>query len=148
MKLSKVFIKSFEAPQRSKKIKIFVNFLSSSAIGTGRVKTRWRMEKVKCFQYPIFDMDKLSKWGTRYTCYTCFSLKCFNHKRWEKIICSSFIHLFLSDVSSKKYSIRQLQRPHWLIRYSQMIANALEEKCYTYCASWLLICCFLLVMKR
>ena len=38
MKAFKVFIKSFEAPQRSVKIKIQVNFFSSSGIGTGRVK--------------------------------------------------------------------------------------------------------------
>ena len=38
MKVFKSFIKSFEAPQRSVKMKIAVNFFSSSRIGTGRVK--------------------------------------------------------------------------------------------------------------
>ena len=38
MKAFKAFIKPFEAPQRSVKIKIYLNFLSSSGIGTGRVK--------------------------------------------------------------------------------------------------------------
>ena len=33
---SDVFIKPFEAPQRSVKIKISLNFLSSSGIGMGR----------------------------------------------------------------------------------------------------------------
>ena len=37
MKALKVFIKPFEAPQRSVKIKIELNFFSSSGIGTGRV---------------------------------------------------------------------------------------------------------------
>ena len=37
MKAFKVFIKPFEAPQRSEKIKILRNFFSSSGIGTGRV---------------------------------------------------------------------------------------------------------------
>ena len=32
------FIKPFEAPQRSVKIKIKLDFFSSSGIGTGRVK--------------------------------------------------------------------------------------------------------------
>ena len=36
----KAFIKPFEAPQRSVKIKNCVNFLSSSGIGTGRVMMR------------------------------------------------------------------------------------------------------------
>ena len=38
MKAFKAIIKSFEAPQRSMKIKLCVNFLSSSGIRTGRVK--------------------------------------------------------------------------------------------------------------
>ena len=38
MQAFKAFIKSFEAPHRSVKIKIYVNFLSSSGIRTGRVK--------------------------------------------------------------------------------------------------------------
>ena len=38
MKASKAFIKPFEAPQRSVKIKILLNFFSSFGIGTGRVK--------------------------------------------------------------------------------------------------------------
>ena len=38
MKAFKAFIKPFEAPQRIAKIKISPNFLSSSGIGTGRVK--------------------------------------------------------------------------------------------------------------
>ena len=38
MKFLKAFIKPFEAPQRSEKIKIKVNFLSLCGIGTGRVK--------------------------------------------------------------------------------------------------------------
>ena len=37
----KVFIKPFEAPQRSVKIKIYVNFFSSSRIGAGRVKAKY-----------------------------------------------------------------------------------------------------------
>ena len=37
MKAFKVFIKPFKAPQRSEKIKILLNFFSSSGIGTGRV---------------------------------------------------------------------------------------------------------------
>ena len=38
MKAFKAFIKPFEAPQRSAKIKSEVNFFSSSGIGTGRVE--------------------------------------------------------------------------------------------------------------
>ena len=38
MKALKVFIKHFETPQRSVKIKIQLNFFSLSEIGTGRVK--------------------------------------------------------------------------------------------------------------
>ena len=38
MKALKVFKKSFEAPQRSVKTKIYFNFFSSSGIGKGRVK--------------------------------------------------------------------------------------------------------------
>ena len=38
MKAFKAFIKSFEAPQRTVIIKISVNFLYSSGIGTGMVK--------------------------------------------------------------------------------------------------------------
>ena len=38
MKAVKAFIKLFEAPQRSAKTKIKVNFFSSFGIGTGRVK--------------------------------------------------------------------------------------------------------------
>ena len=38
MKAFKVFIKAFEAPQKSVKIKIQVNFLASSGIGKGKVK--------------------------------------------------------------------------------------------------------------
>ena len=38
MKVFKVFIKPFEALQRSLKIKLELNFFSSSGIGTGRVK--------------------------------------------------------------------------------------------------------------
>ena len=37
MKAFKAFIKLFEAQQRSVKIKIYINFSSSSGIGTGRV---------------------------------------------------------------------------------------------------------------
>ena len=37
MKAFKVFMKPFEAPQRSAKIKVQLNFYSSSRIGTGRV---------------------------------------------------------------------------------------------------------------
>ena len=39
MKAFKAFTKPFETPQRNMKIKILVNFLSMSWIGTGRVKT-------------------------------------------------------------------------------------------------------------
>ena len=39
MKTFKAFIKPFEAPQRIVKIKIQVNFFSSSEIETGRVET-------------------------------------------------------------------------------------------------------------
>ena len=38
MKAFKAFIKPFEAPQRSMKIKIYLIFFSSSRIRTGRVK--------------------------------------------------------------------------------------------------------------
>ena len=38
MKAFKAFIKSFETPQRSVKIKIELNFFSSSGVGAGRVK--------------------------------------------------------------------------------------------------------------
>ena len=44
MKAFKAFIKLFEAPQRSVKIKIKVNFLSSSGIGTKRVNMFERVE--------------------------------------------------------------------------------------------------------
>ena len=36
MKAFKAFIKAFEAPQRSVKIKIYVNFLYLSTIGDGK----------------------------------------------------------------------------------------------------------------
>ena len=38
MKAFKDFVKPFEAPQKSVKIKIYFNFFSSSGIATGRVK--------------------------------------------------------------------------------------------------------------
>ena len=38
MKAFKVFIKPFEAPQRSAKIKLYVNFFTSPGIGMGRLK--------------------------------------------------------------------------------------------------------------
>ena len=40
MKTFKAFIKPFESPQRSVKIKNLVNFFSSSEIETGRVKLK------------------------------------------------------------------------------------------------------------
>ena len=40
MKIFKVFIKSFEAPQRSMKIKIELNFFTLSGIGMLRVKKK------------------------------------------------------------------------------------------------------------
>ena len=43
MKAFKAFIKPFEALQRSVKIKIYVNFFSSSGIGVGRVN-----KDIKC----------------------------------------------------------------------------------------------------
>ena len=38
----KAFIKPFEAPQRSLKTKIYVNFFSSSEMKVGRVKTLYK----------------------------------------------------------------------------------------------------------
>ena len=43
----KAFIKLFETPQRSARIKIYLKFFSSSGIGTGRVKT---IEAIKVTQ--------------------------------------------------------------------------------------------------
>ena len=45
MKVFKAFMKPFEAPQRSEKIKIYLNFLSSSGIGTGRVNAKMQQLK-------------------------------------------------------------------------------------------------------
>ena len=45
MKAFKAFIKPFEAPQRSVKIKIQVKFVSSSGIGTGKVNNMWSVFK-------------------------------------------------------------------------------------------------------
>ena len=39
MKVFKAFVKLFKTPQSSVKIKILVNFISSSGIGVGMVKT-------------------------------------------------------------------------------------------------------------
>ena len=52
MKALKTSIKSFEVPQRSVKIKIWLNFFSSSGIGTGRVNVKpsphyFHMKKTK-----------------------------------------------------------------------------------------------------
>ena len=53
MKTFRAFIKPFEAPQRSVKIKIYVNCLCSSRIGTERVNltfsTVFRLQQVKAF---------------------------------------------------------------------------------------------------
>ena len=45
----KAFIKHFEAPQRRVKIKTYVNFFSSSRIGTGRVNSLSE-SKTKAFE--------------------------------------------------------------------------------------------------
>ena len=47
MKALKAFIKPFEAPERSVKIKIEVSFFSLSGIRTGRVNTDWLVNE-KC----------------------------------------------------------------------------------------------------
>ena len=50
MKAFKEFIKPFEIPQRSVKIKISLNFFSSSKIGTGRVNSK-RYEELHLSRY-------------------------------------------------------------------------------------------------
>ena len=47
MKTFKTFIKPFEAPQRSVKIKIQLNFCSSSGIGTGRIYFLYSMVRFR-----------------------------------------------------------------------------------------------------
>ena len=54
-KTFKAFLELFEAPQRSVKIKILLNFFSSSGIGTGRVK---RFKNI----IMIFRIKGPSKW--------------------------------------------------------------------------------------
>ena len=51
MKALKAFIKPFEAPQRSVKIKASLNFFSSSGIGKGRVKAfhSWKFVPIPNF---------------------------------------------------------------------------------------------------
>ena len=48
MKVFKAFIKPFEAPQRIVKIKILLNFFSSSGIGTGRVNITLDIDLQEC----------------------------------------------------------------------------------------------------
>ena len=52
MKTFKAFIKPFEAPQRSAKIKISVNFFSSSGIGRVRVKKKSTTDKTSKSIFP------------------------------------------------------------------------------------------------
>ena len=53
MKVFKAFIKYFEAPQRSGKIKILRNFFSSPRIETGRVKVKNMMTVISGQSYVI-----------------------------------------------------------------------------------------------
>ena len=72
MKPFNAFIKPFEAPQRSVKIKNQVNFLSSSGIETRRVKIHsdpfpkrlWRVINYSCFHKKYFKMFlRKTLWG-------------------------------------------------------------------------------------
>ena len=69
-KAFKAFIKPFEAPQRSMKIKIKVNFFSSSGIGTGRVNRSGATRAVTVHISTTFDrawqadlLHKLKSYG-------------------------------------------------------------------------------------
>ena len=54
MKAFREFTKPFEAPQRSVKIRIYIIFLSSSGIWTGRVKGELRTNFYPCFHGIFF----------------------------------------------------------------------------------------------
>ena len=70
MKQKKAFIKPFEAPQRSMKIKIQVDFLSLPGIGTGRVNTPSTTSGYLVFLSVSFNMKKYVIWG-----WGCYILK-------------------------------------------------------------------------
>ena len=59
MNALKTFIKPFEARQRSVKIKIQLNFFSSSGIGTGRVKKLQDMSRNRRFL--INEVEKIAR---------------------------------------------------------------------------------------
>ena len=53
MKALKAFIKPFEVPQRSVKIRIYVNFFFLFGIGTLRVKTQSLLKNKKWYTYVV-----------------------------------------------------------------------------------------------
>ena len=53
------FTKPFEAPQGSVKIKIKVNFLSSSRVGTGRVKLNIELNSLYVEKHKSLRTDEL-----------------------------------------------------------------------------------------
>ena len=64
-KAFKTFIKSFQAPKSSVKIKIVVNFLSLSGIGAGRVKILWLISSRKIIRYQEVIMYTFCKYCTK-----------------------------------------------------------------------------------
>ena len=76
MKQKKAFIKPFEAPQRSMKIKIQVDSLSLPGIGTGRVNTPSTTSGYLVFLSVSFNMKKIRN----------LRLRLLNLKKKSKII--------------------------------------------------------------
>ena len=61
MKAFKAFIRPFEAPQRSAKIKIQLNFFSSSGVGTGRVKDTMMINIIFRYTFALNSYPKMDR---------------------------------------------------------------------------------------
>ena len=75
MNTLKAFIKAFEAPQRSVKITIYVNFFSPSGIGTGRVN----FILASC----LILLFIRASWGTKKEAKTNYTLNFWNRWVWK-----------------------------------------------------------------
>ena len=67
MKVFGTFIIPFEVPQRSVKIKIWVNFFSSTGVGTGRlIKTMWenhvKLKEIRTKSLHFYASWKIERW--------------------------------------------------------------------------------------
>ena len=61
MKAFKAFIRPFEAPQRSTKIKIQLNFFSSSGVGMGRVKDTMMINIIFRYTFALNSYPKMDR---------------------------------------------------------------------------------------